>query len=189
MRGLTLTAALLTAACASASPRTPLQAPPAALPQVITSEPDGGVRIITSATGQPIGRSYAVPPEQLWPVAIDTYARVGLRVDGSDATRRMVQTRALQLRRKLNGVPLSRYFDCGTEMTGPIADSWRLTLNASMSVSPGMSPDSSHVTTIVTVLARPFEGNSATSAACSSTGRLETLLANSIAEAMAAKRP
>ncbi len=188
MRRLLLTAALLGAACTPA-PRTPLQAPPVALPQLITNEPDGGMRIITSATGQPIGRSYVVATDKLWPIAIDAYARVGLRIDGSDPGRHMVQTRALPLLRKLNGVALSRYFDCGTEMTGPIADSWRLTLNGTMSVSPGLSPDSSHVTTILTVVARPFEGSSASSPACSSTGRLEMALANAIAAAIVTKQP
>ncbi len=188
MRRLLWTAALLSAACTPA-PRTPLQAPPVALPQVITNEPDGGLRVITSATGQPIGRSYAVSPDKLWPIAIDAYARIGLRIDGSDPGRRMVQTRALQLRRRLNGAALSSYFDCGNEMTGPIADSWRLTLNGTMSVSPGLSADSSHVTTMLTVVARPFEGNSASSPACTSTGRLEMALANAISAAILTKQP
>ncbi len=187
MRRLMLTAALLTTACASTG-STPLQAPPATRAEVITTERDGGVRIITNAAGQPIGRSFAVPPARMWPVAVDAYARVGLRIDGSDPAQHMVQTRSLQVRRKLNGVPLSTYFDCGSEMTGPRADSWRLTIDGRMAVSP-TSPDSSAVTTILTVVARPFEGNSATPTACSSTGRLESKLTDAVAEALTMQRP
>ncbi len=190
MRRLLLTAALLTTACASAPvPPSPLKTPAVGMAQVITNESDGGVRIITNASGQPIGRGFAVAPDKLWPLAIDAYARVGLRIDGSDPAQHMVQTRALQLRRKLNGTALSAYFDCGMEMTGPIADSWRLTLDGRMAVSPALTADSAHVTTMLTVVARPIEGNSATSTACSSTGRLETAVAKAISEALAAQRP
>ncbi len=188
MRRLLLTAALLTTACASAPP-SPLQTPSAGLPQVITNEPDGGVRIFTNAAGQPIGRAFRVPPDKLWPIAIDAYARVGLRIDGSDPAQHIVQTRGLQIRRKLNGTALSAYFDCGMEMTGPIADSWRLTLDGKMAVSPGMTADSAHVTTMFTVVARPVEGNSATPTACSSNGRLEAAVAKAIGESLASQRP
>lgn len=188
MRRLMLTAALLSAACASAPP-SPIQTPSAGLAQVITNESDGGVRIITNAAGQPIGHAFAVAPDKIWPLAVDAYARVGLRIDGSDPAQRLVQTRALQIRRKLNGAALSTYFDCGLEMTGPIADSWRLTLDGRMAVSPGLAGDSSHVTTMFTVVARPIEGNSATTTGCSSTGRLEAAVAKAIGEALATQRP
>ncbi len=187
MRRLISTATLLLAACASAPP-SPLQAPPTALPQVITNEPDGGVRIITSASGQPIGRAFAVSPAKMWPLAIDAYARVGLRIDRSDPNQHMVQTRNFQVRRKLNGVALSSYFNCGSEMTGLIADSWRLTLEGDLAVSPTVSPDSSQVTTILKVIARPIEGNSATATPCSSNGRLESEIASAIAEALAVQK-
>ncbi len=187
MRRLMSTAALLLAACASAPP-SPLQAPPTALPQVITNEPDGGVRIITSATGQPIGRAFAVSPVKMWPLASAAYARVGLRIDGSDPGQHMVQTRNFQVRRKLGGASLSAYFDCGYEMTGPIADTWRLTVDGHMAVSPTVSPDSSRVTTILKVVARPIEGNSATATPCSSNGRLEAQIASAISEALAAQK-
>ncbi len=187
MRRLLLTAALLGAACASAPP-SPLQTPAAGLPQVITNEPDGGVRIITNAAGQPIGRAFRVAPDKVWPLAIDAYARVGLRIDGSDPAQRQVQTRAQQIRRKLGNVALSTYFDCGTEMTGPIADSWRLTLDGRMAVSPGATADVANVTTMLTVVARPVEGNSATSTVCSSNGRLEAAVANAIKDALATQQ-
>jgi len=185
MRRLMLTAALLVGACASAPP-SPLQAPPP-MPARIESDPDGGVRITTSATGQPVGQSYAVPAEKMWPIAIDAYARVGLRIDGSDPGRRLVQTRAQALRRKLNGAALSTYFNCGSEMTGLIADNWRLVLDGQMSVGPASTADSSHVATRFTVVARPIEGASAGATACTSTGRLETAVAKAITEALAAQ--
>ncbi len=188
MRRLMATVALLLAACASAPP-SPLKAPSTALPQVITNEPDGGVRIITNAAGQPIGRAFRVPPDKLWPIAIDAYARVGLRIDGSDPAQHMVQTRAQQIRRKLGETALSAYFDCGTEMTGAIADTWRLTLDGRMAVSPSLAGDSSHVVTMLTAVARPIEGNSASATACSSTGRLEAAVARAIGESLSAQRP
>ena len=76
MRRLLLTVAVLAAGCASAPPN-PLQAPPPTIAEV-RSEPDGGFRITTNPTGQPLGRSYGVAPDRMWPVAIDAYARVGL---------------------------------------------------------------------------------------------------------------
>ncbi|HEX9109323.1 MAG TPA: hypothetical protein VF832_18905, partial [Longimicrobiales bacterium] len=128
-------------------------------------------------------------PDSIWPAALDAWTRIGLPIDGSDAPRHIVQTRALALRRRLNGIQLSTYFSCGSEMTGPIANSWRLTLQGRLAVMPGTSPGSSTVTTVLSASALPLEGTSAGPTPCASTGRLEALLQKTLAQLLAARTP
>ena len=187
MRAALLAAPLLLAACASA-PSSPLDDPAPRRAEIHT-DADGRPQITTSGNAQPVGRSYAAPAETVWPAALEAWARVGLPIDGSDPTQHLVQTRSLTVRRKLNGIRLSTYFSCGSEMTGLIADSWRLTLQGRMAVVPGTTPGTSMVTTVLGASALPLEGTSAGPTPCASTGRLEALLTNTLMQLLAARTP
>ncbi len=178
----TIASALLFAACASAAPE-PIQLP--GQPPARVDPNGGGYDIMLDRADQPIGLRLAAPADRVWPLALAAYSALGLRVDGSDAAHYLAQTRGQLLRRQLNGIALSTYFDCGTELSGSIADSWRLKLDARMAVAAGTSPDSSALQTLLTVTATPVEGTSAQVTPCSSRGRLETKLAQLVRDALA----
>jgi len=173
---------LLLAACAPAA-QSPLQAP-AQLPARV--EPNAsGYDIVLNRSEQPLGQTFAAPPDRVWPLALAAYTVAGLRIDGSDAVRYQVQTRGQVLRRQLHGESLSAYFDCGTEISGSIADTWRLKVDALMAVGPASTRDSSHVATMLTISASPVEGTSSQVTQCSSKGRLEMEIAQTIRQALA----
>ncbi len=178
----TVASALLCAACASAAPEA-IQAP-AQLPARV--DPNAaGYDVVLNRADQPIGLRFGAPADRVWPLALAAYAAVGLRVDGTDAAQHQVQTRGQVLRQRLNGIALSSYFDCGSELSGSIADSWRLKLDASMAVAPGASADSSSLQTLLVATASPIEGTSAQVSPCSSRGQLEMKIAQLVRDALA----
>ncbi len=176
-----IASALACAACASAGQGS-IQAP--AQPPARIDPTSGGYDIMLNNAGQPVGQLVAAPMDRVWPIAVAAYTAAGLRIDGSDATRHEVQTRGQVLRRELKGVSLSAYFDCGNEMSGSIADSWRIRIDGRMAVTLAAA-DSSQVTTLLEVSASPVEGTSAQVSRCSSRGRLEAHIARIIREALA----
>lgn len=179
----TLSVVLLCAACGASARQGPLQAP-AQAPARIDATPSY-YDIQVSRSDHPIGQAYGAPPDRVWPVALAAYAAAGLRVDGSSAAQRQVQTQGQVLRRSLKGVALSSYFDCGHELSGSIADSWRLKIDARMAVGSGGSRDSSIVQTLVSVSASPVEGTSTELRGCASKGALEARIAQAIGQALA----
>lgn len=178
--------ALVCAACASAG-QSSIQAP--AQPPARIDATGGGYDVMLNNAGQPVGQRFAAPPDRVWPIAVAAFSAVGLRIDGTDARLHQVETRGQVLRRQLNGISLSVYFDCGNEMSGSIADSWRLRVDARMAVTPAASADSAQVMTLLSVNASPVEGTSTQLSQCSSRGRLEARIAQVIREALAHQQP
>ncbi len=156
------------AGVASAQIVTPMPGDLARTPQAI--------EIQISRTDAPARAAFALSPARLWPRALLAYTRAGLRVDVSDPAARRVETRGQVLWNELKGHRLSEYFECGRIFTGPIADRWRLLVNAQMAVMPGAAPDNSGLVVALAATATPTDG-SASSTACSSTGKLEETVA------------
>lgn len=181
----TVAVVLLCAACGATAGQGPLQSP-TQLPARI--EPSaGGYDVTLSRSDQPLGQVFAAPVDRVWPLAVAAYTAAGLRIDGTDDARHLVQTRGQILRRQLAGRTLSTYFECGNELSGTIADTWRLTLSAHMGAGPGATPDSTRLQTMITVTASPVEGTSAQISPCSSKGRLEQEIAGTVRAALARK--
>jgi len=173
---------LLCVACAPAT-QGPIEAPtqmPARL------DPNaGGYDVVLNPSEQPLAQAFAAPLDRVWPLAVAAYTTAGLRVDGSDAARHEVQTRGQVMRVQLKGRALSTIFDCGTDIAGSIADSWRLKVDARMAVGPATTPDSSRVAMMFSIAASPVEGTSAQVTPCSSKGALERDIAQTIRQALA----
>lgn len=168
--------AVVSLGCAPAA-KTPLEAPSQVPPRVQATT--SGYDVLLNSNAQPVGGVVAAPVDKVWPAAVDAFTRVGLKIDESDAASHQVRGR-VTIRRQLNGKSLSSYFNCGSEMTGAIADTWRITVEARMGVGPGAKPETSIVQTMLEVTARPIEGTSTTVTPCSSNGQLETILANTV---------
>ncbi len=181
----TMSALLFCAACGTAAGQGPLQGP-AQMPARI-DQSAGGYDVVLSRSDQPLGQAFPAPPDRVGPLAVAAYAAAGLRIDGTDNARHLVETRGQALRRRLDGHSLSTYFDCGNELSGNIADTWRLTLNARMAVGPGATPDSARLQTMITVSATPVEGTSTQVSPCTSKGQLELQIAGIVRDSLAHK--
>jgi hypothetical protein len=83
--------------------------------------------------------------------------------------------------RSLAGSPLSTHVDCGSGMTGPNADSFRVTMAFAALVDP-ISPNTSRLRLTVLAGAESTEGVSKGAVACASTGVLEERFLETIRE-------
>ena len=137
---------------------------------------DGGAT--TLAVAAAADRVYAVLPE--------VYASLGIAANavvGDTRTVGLVNGRAP---RQVLRQPLSRYFDCGTTMTGPAADSYQVTLTAVSRVRAA-GDSASDLSTQASASAVPGQ-TSGTRVSCASTGRLEDAVNKAVALRLAAGR-
>ncbi len=164
--------AVFVAVCASAGTA------PAAAQRPVRS--DQTVEVQYNPTAAPVTAAFELPPARLWPLALLAYTRAGLRVDKSDPAHRRVDTHRQALWSSLKGHPLSDYFDCGSTVTGPIADRWRLTLEGQMAVLPRPAADSSGVALFFVANATATDGSASSGTPCVSRGTLEQAIAEEV---------
>lgn len=100
------------------------------------------------------------------------YDSLGIPLNVRDASTHQVGNSGYNLRHRMRGTPLGRYFDCGSTQGAPSVDSYDIRLSVVSTVQPGPSAGLSTVTTIVDVMGRPaaFSGEYVR---CSSNGTLE----------------
>lgn len=90
----------------------------------------------------------------------------------TDSTRGYLVNPRLVRLRSLAGSPLSRFLDCGTGITGPNADSFRVIL-AFAALVDSVGPSSTRIRLTVLAGAESTEGVAKTAVACASSGALE----------------
>ncbi len=164
---------------------------------VALSAAPAGAQIVTPMTGDssrspqaveiqinradaPVAATFAVPAARLWPLALLAYMRTGLKVSASDPVHRRITTQNQVLWNQLKGHSLSDFFDCGRLPTGPIADRWRLHLNAQLAVLPRPTADSSGVAMVMVATSEPTDGSSSSGTPCVSRGTLERAITDEI---------
>lgn len=121
-------------------------------------------------------------PQAAWPALLGAYQKVGLPLTSSDATQGIAVVRDFEVRRKLADRPLSEYLDCGSTMTGLIANRYTVHLTVESRLKPG--PQGGSTLTIgVSGSARNPQGASSSPVNCASTGRLEAAMARLVGAA------
>ncbi|MGH7506938.1 MAG: hypothetical protein ACRELX_14875 [Longimicrobiales bacterium] len=95
-------------------------------------------------------------------------------------TRGLVQSESVRAVRRFAGERMSDLFRCGSSLTGERADSWRLEIEATAQVQA--AGEGSRLTTRVSTIARSIDGTSRNAVPCSTRGRLEEIIAETIAE-------
>ena len=97
----------------------------------------------------------------------------------ADSTRGyLINGRFIKLR-ELAGFPLSTYLNCGSGMTGPNADSFRVTMAIAAFVD-GTGPNASRLRLTVLAGAESTEGVSKSAIACGTSGLLEERILKTI---------
>lgn len=179
MRGFALPAALLLlAGCAGGSGgsggRSSAPAgPPPRVDQVGTSGYD--VRI--SDDGRSASVTLKATPEAAWTGLLAAYQKLGIPVTSTNSASRTLGNPSFDVRRRLGDQPLSRYLDCGTNLSGVIANSYRVELSVSSSLTPAAGGETVLETRVAASAVSP-QGASSGPVRCASTGRLETDIAN-----------
>jgi hypothetical protein len=176
MRTTVLFATVLAAACGSAG-GAPGRVPAALPPSIETSGASLEVRV--APTREVVAESIPASADAVWSALPKAYADLGIQVAQVSESNRVLGNPKLVLIRRLGEVPLSRYFECGSGLTGPFADRYRIELLLRTSVVPGGS-GASRLETYVDAQARNPEGSSNTGVTCASTGRLEREIAERV---------
>jgi hypothetical protein len=127
------------------------------------------------------GRSASVTlraaPEAAWTGLLAAYKKLGIPLTSTDAASLTVSNTSFNVRRRLADQPLSRYLDCGTNLSGVIANSYRVELSVSSSLTPATGGETMLETRVSASAVSP-QGASSAPIRCVSTGRLETDIAN-----------
>lgn len=94
------------------------------------------------------------PVDVVWKALPAVYEGMGIAVTTVNPTARLFGADGVKMRKSLKGVPLSRYFDCGTTQIGPNADDYEITLTFLTRVIPA-SGGSSKIEVTTVAMARP----------------------------------
>lgn len=172
------------AACASSGAPAALETPPTPPAQVTYTGTTTEVRL--SSDNSPVSTVVDAPLDETWRAALSTFAAFGFKADQIDPIQHQVATQGHRARRTLNGVRLSQLFDCGSNITGNVADSHMLRMSVELGVAAAGARTSS-VSTRVNALAYPVEGTSTEPMRCGSKGTLEKRILEEI-KARAVKR-
>jgi len=118
-------------------------------------------------------------PEAAWAALPNAYADLGIAVKEVSEASRVLGNARLLVSRRLGETPLSRYLECGSGLTGPFADRYRVEMLIRTAVVPAEG-GGARLESYLEASARNPEGSSNTGVACASTQRLERMIAERV---------
>ncbi len=132
--------------------------------------PAFGAQVVMDTLGEV--REVAAPPGKVFAAAKIVLQNLKIPIDVADSSGGMLGAAKLTRSRNVAGSALSRYFECGSNMTGPRADSHRIQMPLLLLMDAG--PDGTTKLRIALVgSAQDHSGVSNTPVMCGSTGALE----------------
>ena len=166
----------VSAACA----RNTAGAPGADMQASTRVEGAGGVATFaTTARVNANVAAVAAPLERAWQVLPAVYDSLGIPRTLVDPTLHRLGNQTFKIRRRLAGVALTRYLECGGTSGAPNAGTYDITMSVLTQLHPA-PPDSTRVLSVVQASARsPNFTNSEVQ--CTSTGKLEERIATMLA--------
>lgn len=172
---LALVLALGVTACASRDPNARQSAQDRI---IVTTDPGGVVADLNIQRPDYVG-SFVVPEprDRLWPLLSAVYRELGLPAPGVDESTWTAEVANHNVTRRLGNTRLSLLVDCGSNMTGQLADTHRIRLAVRTWLVPA-GGDSTEVHTRVDALASSMELSGTFT--CFSRGELERRIANAL---------
>jgi len=163
-----LALALFTTATASA------QGPPKA-----TARPTGRVRVTLPGFSAPIALDTVAnvievksPIGKVWAGAADAMKQFAIPVEVRDSLAGLVGSTSFAKSRSIAGAQMSATFNCGTGITGPNADNYRVNM-AVMVLLESLGPEVTKMQVAVVGSATDVQGSSKNPVICATTGSLE----------------
>ncbi|MDH5234102.1 MAG: hypothetical protein OEW77_04020 [Gemmatimonadota bacterium] len=95
-----------------------------------------------------------LPIDKVWALLPEAFDTIGVAVTVRDPRQRLFGTDGVKVRQRIGGVPLSRFFDCGTTQVGANADSYEIFLTVMTQLKPAEG-DFTTMEVTVTARARP----------------------------------
>ncbi len=127
-----------------------------------------------------ISANVKATPAEVWKTVVVTYNDLKLPITTIDEQRHRISSTDARAPRKINGKALREYFDCGSGITGPRVDSYDVAYTIVTAVTAAEG-DSTTVSSTMVGSARDPSGSSTAPINCGTTGRLEELIAESVA--------
>lgn len=124
--------------------------------------------------------NFKASPDELFRVTLLAFSDVGVDPTIIDAQHKRIGNPGFIRTRTLGAVALSRYLECGTNMSGVKADNDRITLAVEANIEEDGTRDSA-MRILVSATAKSMMGSSTAAVDCASTGKLEQALRNAVA--------
>ncbi|MHB1192964.1 MAG: hypothetical protein ACYC6F_07930 [Longimicrobiales bacterium] len=176
MRTTPLLALVLASACGPAGSE-PAPGAPAPPPSITTS--GTGIDVAYASSRGVVTDVVQATPEAAWAALPKAYADLGIPVREVSAASRVLGNSRFTLSRRLGDTPLSRYLECGSGLTGPFADRYRIEMLIRTSIVPA-DGGAVRVETYLEATGRNPEGSSNTGVPCATTQRLEREIAGRV---------
>lgn len=139
----------------------------------------GSVQLYTEpGTGE---RNIRANVADVWAVLPGAYEQLGIPVGYTEEGRKELGNRGYRARR-IDGARMSKYFRCGTSMTGALADEYNLTVTVRTRVTANADGGATILTT-ADAIGRP-RATSGDPVRCESAGQLELRIAQVVAEVL-----
>ena len=123
--------------------------------QVVTIASGAGTQSLRIRQDDPSNqRVLELPLDAVWRVLPAVYDSLGVSITTVNPSMRVIGAEGAKVRRSLKGVPLSRYFDCGTTQIGANADEYEITLTL-LTQARAASPTTTRVEVTTMATARP----------------------------------
>lgn len=170
--------ATVTAAACGGSARAPVINQTAETPPgMITSGTSADVRL--SADNRPVEQTIPVSPDTAWRNLTAVWRAFGFPVAQADPTRGMLRSDRFRARSQINRIPMREFMDCGYSAAGPRADLWDVYLEVTSAMRPA-GPVATRLSSVIVGSARPRDGTGTSPVPCTSTGKLERLIADQV---------
>lgn len=123
--------------------------------QVVTIASGTGTQTLRIRQDDPSNeRVLDLPLDAVWRVLPAVYDSLGVPITTVNPSAHIIGADGTKVRRSLKGVPLSRYFDCGTTQIGANADEYEITLTL-LTQARAATPTTTRVEITTIALARP----------------------------------
>jgi hypothetical protein len=122
-----------------------------------------------------VQKEIGAPVDKVYQASLAVFEAIGIPVNTKDPRRGIVAATRFAKVHVLAGNQLAQYFSCGTGMTGPHANEWRLEIAVAALVDPG-GPGNTKLRLATVASGQDVEGSSKDPLPCYSTGNLEATL-------------
>jgi hypothetical protein len=144
----------------------------------VTGSSAGNLSLGMSPTTDSKVTAIAFAPADVWRVLPGVFDSFAIPLSSVDDKARVLGNSGFNIRRRLGSIPLPRLIDCGSTQGAASADTYDIRLSVLTEVRPAEGGASSIVTT-VDAMGRPVAFSSEY-VRCSSTGILETRIADAV---------
>jgi hypothetical protein len=174
MRGVRLLLLAAVAGCASSGGE---NIPPGTTQTTSVNTGTGQTIHVRSTPDRPSKVTVPLSVAMAWKALPDIYKALGIPIAVLDSVQHQIGNTGLRARGRLGGVPMQRYFDCGSTQGGPNAETYELHISVLTDVDD--TAEGTVVTTAVQAAGKPitFSGDYSR---CSSTGSIETKIAGEL---------